>query len=491
MKALKYCVIGLFCILFVLVSPKRAKAEDRLSGRINIDFDSASGTLTAKYEGTQRLTNPTYTWYLNNAAKTNGYSMKVTASGGYYVTLTDSVLEGSLISTTTIIYKVTAGSTGITLDSNTGYYRQGDTVTATVSTSSNQKVTDWKLSVSGVGLSISGNSATFTMPAANVTITCTVKSSYTIHIYGGTADKYVAYVGDTVTVTASEVDGKKFKQWVCSGTSVLSATEKISSFTMPSTNVTIRAEFEEETEKEKKKNDEKKFTSAAENDTWGQDLPFSDPSFCKYTVTRHNNYKVRMYHYNQGPLCDAAFKLARGADNLILNYFNLVINDNLRIYETPGPVTVILTIPEDLQKEGRNWRMICISRYGYAYSFPDQDEDDATITFSPDRFYAFAMAFNDIPKVEEEMVVEAEEESETEPEPESPTSMVHSASESQTGKTPEPLKVDETQTGGGGVISTTVTETTTVTPVDSADIGSDKKAAIEAAGSEQIGLLSM
>lgn len=324
------------------------------------------------------------------------------------------------------------------------------------------------------------------MPAANCTITCTVKASYIIHIYGGTADKYVAYVGDPVTVTASEVDGKKFTKWVCSGTSVLNATEKITSFTMPSTNVTIRAEFEELTEEDKKAG-EMKYTSATEKDTWGQDIPFSDPSFLKYTVTRHNNYKVRMYHKSQGPICDAAFKLARGSDSLILNYFNLVINDSLSIYETPGPVTVVLTIPADLQREGRNWRMICISRYGYAYSFPDQDEDDSTITFSPDRFYAFAMAFNDLPKAEEEMVVEAEEETQPEPEPSSPSSIMHSADESQTSAPSPSYGQGGSQTGG--VISTTVTET--VTPVESLNAGSDKKAAIENAGNEQIGMINM
>lgn len=488
MKQFRYILAGFFLICLMSLLPHgHVKAAESLSGTLTATFDKSSGTLSAVYNGKCKLTNPTYTWYLNNNARANGLSLTVSSSGGYYVTLTDSVFEGTLISPTCIIYKVTAGTNGITLDSPSGYYKQGDTVTATVSTSSNQKVTDWKVSVAGTSLSVSGNSASFIMPAANCTVTCTIKGSYVIHIYGGTADKYVSYVGDAVTVTASEVDGKKFKQWVCSGCSVLSPTEKITSFTMPSSNVTIRAEFEEETEEDKKTN-ETKLYAAADKDTYGQDIPFSDPSFCKYTVSRHNNYKVRMYHHAQGPFCDAAFKLARGADNLILDYFNIVINDNLAIYETPGPITVVLTIPADLQKEGRNWRMICISRYGYAYSFPDQDEDDTTITFSPDRFYAFAMAFNDLPKVEEEQVLEAEEEAPSEPaEPEGPSSMIHNAEESQTGRTSSP--VVETQTGGG-VITTTTTETT-VTPVDSLNVGSDKKAAIGAAGSEQIGMLSM
>ena len=45
---------------------------------------------------------------------------------------------------------------------------------------------------------------------------------------------------------------------------------------------------------------------------------------------------------------------------------------------------------------GRKWRMVCVSRNGSIYSFPDEDMSDSTITFSPDRFYAYAMAYNDI-----------------------------------------------------------------------------------------------
>ena len=125
-------------------------------------------------------------------------------------------------------------------------------------------------------------------------------------------------------------------------------------------------------------------------------MAFTDPTRVKYSVTRTNNYKVRLYHAKLGPNYDAAFKKAVGSDTLVTDYFTLVINGNKNISQTPGPVTVVLTLPEDIQKTGRNFRMICVTKDGYSYSFADEDEDDTTVTFSCDRFTAYAIAFNDI-----------------------------------------------------------------------------------------------
>lgn len=138
----------------------------------------------------------------------------------------------------------------------------------------------------------------------------------------------------------------------------------------------------------------------------------ADAIFTEFEVLRDNGYTINMYHAYQGPLCDAAFLHAQGNDMLVTDYFNVSVNNNLRIYEIASDVQLRVKIPEDLVQKKRTWWMICISRNGTPYIFEDEDEDETTITFTANRFYAYAMCYTDEPreKKKEEEVVEGVDE---------------------------------------------------------------------------------
>jgi len=92
----------------------------------------------------------------------------------------------------------------------------------------------------GTALTITNNSASFTMPAANVTIATTyTKNDYTI-----TADQYstpnktTANVGDEITVTFTNRDGYNLTSATYNGTA-LTITNNTATFTMPAANVSI------------------------------------------------------------------------------------------------------------------------------------------------------------------------------------------------------------------------------------------------------------
>ena len=152
----------------------------------------------------------------------------------------------------------------------------------------------------------------------------------------------------------------------------------------------------------------------------------ADAIYTEYEVLDDGGYTVNMYHSLQGPLCDQAFVLAQGNKWLVTDYFNISINNNLRIYEIASYVRLKVKIPRDLVKKGRTWWMIAISRNGMPYYFDDEDEDDTTITFSTNRFYAYAMCYTDEPQEKKKAEEPVKEEDA------SPRSRMHTITDSKT-----------------------------------------------------------
>lgn len=161
-------------------------------------------------------------------------------------------------------------------------------------------------------------------------------------------------------------------------------------------------------------------------ETVTEPIQSADAIFTEYEVLRDNGYTINMYHSYQGPLCDAAFLQAQGNDMLVTDYFNVSVNNNLRIYEIASDVQLRVKIPEDLVERKRTWWMICISRNGTPYIFEDEDEDEKTITFTANRFYAYAMCYTDEPR-EKKQVEEVVEKVD-----ENPRSRMHSIADSKT-----------------------------------------------------------
>ncbi|MBQ4015362.1 MAG: SUMF1/EgtB/PvdO family nonheme iron enzyme [Treponema sp.] len=133
---------------------------------------------------------------------------------------------------------------------------QGATVTLTASPSSGYELDTISAAAgtSAVTLSGSGNTRTFTMPAANVTVTAAFKTpaaTYTVTVAdcsngSVTANPTSAAQGATVTLTASPSSGYELDTIsAAAGTSAvtLSGSGNTRTFTMPAANVTVTAAF--------------------------------------------------------------------------------------------------------------------------------------------------------------------------------------------------------------------------------------------------------
>lgn len=470
-QKIKYRYLSILMILSIILTlilpPLITRAADSLKGKLSITYSSSTGKLTAVYDGDCTLSGAeVYTWYKDGTTIATGTSYSPSAAGTFYCILKDTnSYEGSLTSTSITLFRATGSN--INFDNTYGLYETGDTVTVTAILNDGQTVTNWKTSATGVEIPQTGTSVSFRMPGQNVTVTPTIKTIYSIKVYGGSADNYEAYSGETVTLTASEVDGKEFVSWSATGGRLGDASQKTTTLTVANSNVVVTANFKGT------------VTTATTNNS-----PYNgkaDAKHAVYEVLNNGGYSVQVQHHEQGPLCDAAFKYAQGHDWLVTDYFNITVNNSFSTYEIANPIKIRITIPDDLIVAGRKWRMVCVSRNGTIFSFADEDASDSTITFSPNRFYAYAMCYNDITEtVTEEIPVE---EPEPEPAAPAPTTQLHSAGESKTTASSVHSAESSSTSSMTGVATQAVTPST--------KLKSDQSSAVERADGSSVPLISM
>lgn len=109
------------------------------------------------------------------------------------------------------------------------------------------------------------------------------------------------------------------------------------------------------------------------------------------------NVKVNMTNSVQGMKCHEAFQSVLNGYSIARTY-NIFPNDsNLKkpVYETEEKVMLSMVIPSGLQKEGRQFKMICVGENGAVYELFDIDTDSSTITFETNHFYAYALCYVD------------------------------------------------------------------------------------------------
>lgn len=398
-----------------------AKAADELTGGIDITYSASTGKLTVNYDGSSTISDTfTYTWYKDSSSVATGGSYVPTAAGNYYCKAVSSSYTGTLTSSQITLYK--ASGSNVTFDNSYGLYEGGETVTVTATLSGTQEVSNWKTNVAGVEIPQTGQTVSFKMPYSNITVTATLSSVYTIKMVSGTASSYTAHQGDIITIKASSISGQTFTKWTSSGGGTFAeTTAEVTVFTMPAANVTITANYE----------------TATTTNTSTSSSDYSDATHIKYEILSNGGYSVQVYRHDQGPLCDIAFKYAQGINWLVTDYLNITVNNSLTTYSTSNTVKIRLTIPDDLIATGRKWYMICISEGGTPYYYEDEDSSDSTITFTTDKFYAYAMCYNDYgdlvttPSQEDETTTTSSTTSSST----SPTSNVKSAADSQTSST--------------------------------------------------------
>ena len=90
---------------------------------------------------------------------------------------------------------------------------------------------------------------TFTMPEGEVTVSASYKKIvYTVKVENGNSDQQYYYAGDTVTVTSNyPASGREFNKWeaVSGNVSFADSSRWKTTFTMPATNVSLRATYKD------------------------------------------------------------------------------------------------------------------------------------------------------------------------------------------------------------------------------------------------------
>jgi hypothetical protein len=111
----------------------------------------------------------------------------------------------------------------------------------------------WTASPSVTFASPASANTTFTMPAADVTITANwgappIVATHNVTVVGGTASHASAVAGEQITVTAGAPPaGQQFRNWTASPTVAFAhATAEMTTFTMPDADVTVAANWRPE-----------------------------------------------------------------------------------------------------------------------------------------------------------------------------------------------------------------------------------------------------
>ena len=115
----------------------------------------------------------------------------------------------------------------------------------------------------------------------------------------------------------------------------------------------------------------------------------------QYTVAGNQPFDINVQNAMQGEKCFEVFQNAAGAYTIARTY-NIYPLGSMTKYSTDEKVTVSLTIPEILRKEKREFKMVCVTQNVIPIIFNDQDKNPDTVTFSTDKFYAFALVYRDL-----------------------------------------------------------------------------------------------
>lgn len=207
------------------------------------------------------VTAPATAYYLNAIALSKtpdtGYRFlgwNVTTAGGNAVSVSgdnftmppDNVTIQALAEK--IVYNITEvqpeGGSVLANRSNATY---GDQVSLTAIPSTGYQFSAWNVTADGIPVTVSGN--TFSMPAANVTVSAVYEMIvYNVTVITNTAgtittNRTNATYGDIVSVSAAPVTGYNFENWNVTTDGGQAVTVTNNNFTMPAANVSVAAVF--------------------------------------------------------------------------------------------------------------------------------------------------------------------------------------------------------------------------------------------------------
>ena len=113
----------------------------------------------------------------------------------------------------------------------------------------------------------------------------------------------------------------------------------------------------------------------------------------EFAAAKENAYPVTVSNAMQGKQCFDSFEAVLG-DWAIGRTYNILPNGK-PAYRMDSKARIALNIPGTLQKEGREFKMICVTEKGLPVILNDVDTNPETITFETDTYYAFALVYKD------------------------------------------------------------------------------------------------
>lgn len=111
------------------------------------------------------------------------------------------------------------------------------------------------------------------------------------------------------------------------------------------------------------------------------------------TADAKNVYSLTAYNMMQGSQCFKSFESALNGYTIGRTYD--ILPNNKRVQEMNKEATFTLRIPTELQKDGRDFKMICVTKDGKPVVLKDLDKDSSTITVKTKKYYAFALVYKD------------------------------------------------------------------------------------------------
>lgn len=111
----------------------------------------------------------------------------------------------------------------------------------------------------------------------------------------------------------------------------------------------------------------------------------------RYTLAKDNAYRIVIENAVQGPLCFASFESVLDGYTIGRTYNIYTLPNN--VYSREQEVQFTLTIPEAVYKEGRIYKMICVTKNGVPVIYDDLDDNPRTITVRTNKFYAYALIY--------------------------------------------------------------------------------------------------
>ncbi|MDD6491468.1 MAG: hypothetical protein PUG54_04465 [Firmicutes bacterium] len=113
-----------------------------------------------------------------------------------------------------------------------------------------------------------------------------------------------------------------------------------------------------------------------------------------YITDAKNAYPVTVINAMHGKLCFDSFEAVLG-DYTIGRTYN-ILPAGKDVYKMDSKAKITLDIPKALQKNSREYKMICVTQKGLPVVLNDLDKKMDTITFETNTFYAFALIYKDL-----------------------------------------------------------------------------------------------